>query len=110
MHLSPPTWIKTALAGVIFMMAFLLTPRAWVDEEQQPHQSQAQIPVQWLQGPDDQEDCLWCSPELKPVNCTEQDEPSSQERLWLNPDAPLPSPSQQPCIQAQDSEPVEPHT
>ena len=105
MPISPPTWLKHTLAGLIFAMAFLLTPRAWVDEPQR--QDQAQIPVQWLQGSEQQDDCLWCTPALTPVDCDRQD-PGQSKRLWLNPDAPVPEQESQPCLEATEPE-QEPH-
>lgn len=84
------TLVKRVLAGLIFMMAFLLTPRAWVDAE--TSRTSAAVPVQILE----RQDCLWCAP-VQPVDC---DDTPAQERprLWLNPDEPPPEQEATPCV------------
>ena len=98
---------RKALAGVIFMMAFLMTPRAWVDVEQPG--APGAIPVQSLQhqAPVLGEDCLWCEePTLTPVDC-ERDAPSEATHHWLNPDAPPPKAHEAPCLEPL-AKPIEP--
>jgi hypothetical protein len=93
------TFTRRLLAGMAFSMAFLLTPRAWVEIERQSHS--ASIPVQQLERRDNNS-CLWCSPqEASPCGATQA--PAAPERLRLNPDD-LPSPHQStPC---QDASPT----
>jgi hypothetical protein len=79
------------IAGTVFWMALVLTPRAWVDDVRT--QESAEIPVRLLDQPDD---CLWCEPypALEPVNCTDEEQ---QKPVWLNPDE-LSQPETAPCL------------
>jgi len=110
--------LRKALATFVFGMAFLLTPRAWVEEGRSSHENET-IPVRMLERPDHEAPCLWCAP-AKPVDCDvdvdveiEIDQPlpqgdnpseSSSDRLWLNPDEPPPKSEDTPCIKAQPAD------
>ncbi len=104
MHVLENMMLRKALTALAFTMAFLLTPRAWV-EESTPSNGVDSIPVDMLEH---SEDCLWCGPALQPVDCdVESTDPASPdddaadtaERIWLNPDAPPPeSETTRPCI------------
>lgn len=89
--------LRLFTASVIFWMALVLTPRAFVEDVQT--QETAEVPVRLLDQPDD---CLWCEPypAVEPANCTdeEQDKP-----LWLNPDE-LQQPESAPCLDKKTDE------
>lgn len=74
--------VSRALAFTIFMMALVLTPRAWVE----PKADLDLVPVETLDQPSQ---CLWCEPEPEP--CRE----AADIPVWLNPDQPVPA---QDCI------------
>ena len=70
---------RKTLAALVFSMAFLLTPRAWVDQgsvfSYHPSGSRAEtIPVNLLERQDDT--CLWCAP-LQPVKCDDTKAPAT---------------------------------
>ncbi len=90
--------MRVFTAAVVFWMALVLTPRAWVDDVQ-PRES-AEVPVRLLDQPDD---CLWCEPyrSLEPVNCT--DDEQQNKPVWLNPDE-LPQPESAPCLDKKTDE------
>lgn len=90
--------IRKTIALFVFALAFLLTPKVWVEQSQGRPTSAATIPVDMLEAPGD---CLWCAP-IQPVDCeVEQNanQPArSSDRFWLNPDEP-PVPSETaPCL------------
>jgi len=100
--------LRKGFAVCAFVMAFLLTPRAWV-EESASNTGVETIPVRMLDGPDD---CLWCAP-MQPVDCDVQPngdaekQPSSDPgRLWLNPDQLPPESETTPCIERPKDEPT----
>ena len=113
MHMLENILLRKALATFVFGMAFLLTPRVWVEEGRSVQESET-IPVRMLERPDQEAPCLWCSP-AKPVDCDVEvegeldiqgDNPSqsSSDRLWLNPDEPPPKSEDTPCIKAQPAD------
>lgn len=81
------------MTGMAFSMAFLLTPRAWVEVERQGHS--ASIPVQLLERRG-QDSCLWCTPQ-EVVPCEDAQRPAAPERLRLNPDDLPPQHQITPC-------------
>jgi hypothetical protein len=91
MNVWRPKLLRVFTAGVIFWMALVLTPRAWVDDVRT--EESAEVPVRLLDQPDD---CLWCGPNpaLEPVNCTDEDQPKP---VWLNPDE-MAQPESSPCL------------
>lgn len=89
---------RKTLAGVLFAMAFLLTPRVMV--EGSTAQPSGYIAMEQLDSTMNDE-CLWCTPRLEAVNCDEQS--SSSDTPWLNPDAPVPT-RNAPCIQGDKSD------
>ena len=92
---TPNKTLRKLFAMTCFVLVFLLTPRAWVDGELSG--GERAVPVQALEGPLDADRCLWCVP-MQPVDCERDDaQPSSPERLWLNPDEP-PTQDNTPCL------------
>ncbi len=92
MNLKHAIWARRFVAGLVFSMFLVLTPRAWVDAGQ-GHETE-EVPVNSLEQPSD---CLWCDPQ--PAGCDEDGRESAP--TWLNPDAPLPAPAT-PCIDSSD--------
>lgn len=94
MNLGQHKFLRTLIAGTIFWMALLLTPRAWIYEAETTDRADQDILIQQLDGTDD---CLWCTPEqaTQPVDC----EDSDQARPWLHPDDPPPAPNAAPCLE-----------
>ena len=90
---------RKTLAGLLFAMVFLLTPRVMV--EGSPAQPSEYVALEQLDSSLDDE-CAWCAPALKPVGC---DTRASKDAAWLNPDAPIPS-DNAPCIDS-PSDPTE---
>lgn len=100
--------LRKTMAVMIFTMAFLLTPKAFVGQEHEDQTSH--IPVNMLQGPATQ-DCLWCTPATTPVDCkTKQNKatPARDNKLWLNPDQPITPPESAPCIDAPEEDDTTP--
>jgi hypothetical protein len=100
MNLYRSNILRTFLAGTIFWMALVLTPRAWVDEISTPES--AEVPVRLLDQPDE---CLWCEPyqRLEPANCT--DESSDEAPVWLNPDQMPEQQDSAPCLDRESEKP-----
>ena len=86
--------LSRLFGGMVFAMALVLTPRAWVDAENGP--SPDQIPVEALEP---NADCLWC--DQAPADCDNEGdtkvESDTEHRYWLNPDQPVPPSSTLPC-------------
>lgn len=84
-HYPLEQWMRLGLAGMAFVVALLLTPRALLDATEQA--TSHEVPVDMLEPVDD-DDCLWCSslPEdFDDVDCDEMDDPrelqSSSEEM-----------------------------
>lgn len=102
MDLIHARMLRLFLAGTIFWMALVLTPRAWVESPQVNAQSE-QVPVRLL---DSAEECIWCDPypALEPVRCA--DSPQADAPLWLNPDEAIEAPAGAPCTDKDDDHPT----
>merc|ERR1711974_221183 len=83
MNIKHAIWARRIVAGLVFSMFLVLTPRAWVDSGE-GHQVD-EVPVNSLEQPSD---CLWCEPQ--PANCNDENSREGSP-TWLNPDAPLPA-------------------
>lgn len=99
MNLVRDKMLRLFVAGTVFWMALVLTPRAWV-EDAQPQES-AEIPVRML---DPKDDCIWCEPNrnVEPAKCTEG---KSDKPVWLNPDEPLEQQDSAPCLDQDGDDP-----
>lgn len=98
MDMSKNMLLRKTLAGVIFTMAFLLTPKVFLGSGQ--GEQATHIPVNMLEGPASQE-CLWCTPETTPVDCKTKTPSNKDNTLWLNPDQPVPD-NTSPCLKQDD--------
>ena len=85
------------VAGIVFWMVLVLTPRAWVGDVQT--QESEEVPVRLLDQPDD---CLWCDSPAEPVRCDDADK---RKPLWLNPDEPVPPADSAPCLDEETEKP-----
>lgn len=98
--------LRKALTGSVFFMAFLLTPRAWVEPDASRSSTET-IPVRMLERPGQRDNCLWCAP-IEPVDCevedSTKDPASTSERIWLNPDEPPPESETTPCIERREDD------
>lgn len=74
------TFSRLLLASMAFAIAFLLTPRIWVQQERTS--TAGEVPVTTLE---DGGECLWCD-EPPPEAC----DGDEADGVWLNPDAPAP--------------------
>jgi hypothetical protein len=94
--------LRLFLAGTVFWMALVLTPRALVENSRVTAQTD-QVPVRLL---DSGEDCIWCEPypNIEPVRCT--DAPNSDKPMWLNPDEPIEAQPSAPCIEKDGESPT----
>ena len=84
--------LSRGIAGLIFALSLVLTPRAWVESEAEPL-----VPLEELEHHPTCVDCEDTKPE-----CSET--ARQEDNLWLNPDEPIPS-SQTPCIRTQGTSP-----
>lgn len=89
---------RKTLAGLLFAMVFLLTPRVMI--EGSTAQPSEYIALEQLDS-NANDECLWCTPRLEAVNCDERS--SSDDAAWLNPDAPVPT-RNAPCIEGRTSD------
>lgn len=94
--------LRIFLAGTVFWMALVLTPRAWVESPQVSAQG-GQVPVRLLDG---SEECIWCDPypPMEPVRCADSPQPDAP--LWLNPDEAIELPAGTPCTDKDDDRPT----
>lgn len=85
--------LSRGIAGLMFALSLVLTPRAWVESEAEPL-----MPLEDLEK---NEQCLDCN---ESVDCSDAPATKEQNGLWLNPDEPLPQ-SRPPCIVPKGSSP-----
>lgn len=100
MNLVRDKMLRMFVAGTVFWMALVLTPRVWVQDV--PTQASAEIPVRML---DKHDDCIWCEHyrNVEPAKCT--DKKKADKPVWLNPDEPLEQQDSTPCLKKDGDDP-----